>query len=108
LRHTCLTTWLNSGVPPAQVAEWAGNSVPVLLATYARCISGQLKDLQQRIEAVQDLTGLDVARLPVPKNFDTYSTQPPAKTRGRPVTAGPAEGVSGPLSPPARPPGRTR
>ncbi|MFF3454280.1 tyrosine-type recombinase/integrase [Streptomyces sp. NPDC002730] len=53
LRHTCLTTWLNNGVPPAQVAEWAGNSVPVLLATYARCISGQLKDLQKRIEATE-------------------------------------------------------
>jgi hypothetical protein len=24
LRHACLTTWLNNGVPPAQVAEWAG------------------------------------------------------------------------------------
>ncbi|MGP4004004.1 tyrosine-type recombinase/integrase [Streptomyces sp. 8N706] len=55
LRHTCLTTWLNNGVPPAQVAEWAGNSVPVLLATYARCISGQLKDLQKRIEAGEAL-----------------------------------------------------
>ncbi len=33
LRHTCPTNWLNDGVPPAQVAEWAGNSVPVLLAT---------------------------------------------------------------------------
>ncbi|MFF4949764.1 tyrosine-type recombinase/integrase [Streptomyces chattanoogensis] len=55
LRHTCLTTWLNNGVPPAQVAEWAGNSVPVLLATYARCISGQLKDLQKRVEAGDDL-----------------------------------------------------
>ncbi|MGW0552703.1 hypothetical protein ACWDZ6_00525 [Streptomyces sp. NPDC002926] len=53
LRHTCLTTWLNNGVPPAQVAEWAGNSVPVLLATYARCISEQLKDLQKRIEATE-------------------------------------------------------
>lgn len=30
LRHTCLTTWLNNGIPPAQVAAWAGNSVPVL------------------------------------------------------------------------------
>lgn len=59
LRHTCLTTWLNNGVPPAQVAEWAGNSVPVLLATYARCLSGQVKELQQRIEAAQDLSGLD-------------------------------------------------
>jgi integrase len=35
LRHTCLTRWLNGGVPPAQVAEWAGNSVSVLLAIYA-------------------------------------------------------------------------
>ncbi|MDX2812162.1 hypothetical protein PV410_06260 [Streptomyces sp. PA03-5A] len=59
LRHTCLTTWLNNGVPPAQVAEWAGNSVPVLLAIYARCITGQLKDLQMRLEGAQDLTGLD-------------------------------------------------
>jgi integrase len=59
LRHTCLTTWLNNGVPPAQVAEWAGNSVPVLLAIYARCITGQLKDLQKRLEGAQDLSGLD-------------------------------------------------
>ncbi|WP_405808242.1 tyrosine-type recombinase/integrase [Streptomyces sp. NBC_00210] len=58
LRHTCLTTWLNNGVPPAQVAEWAGNSVPVLLATYARCISGQLRDHQVRIEAAGDLPDL--------------------------------------------------
>ncbi|MGX1490318.1 tyrosine-type recombinase/integrase [Streptomyces tendae] len=55
LRHTCLTNWLNDGIPPAQVAEWAGNSVPVLLATYARCISGQLPDLKQRILARGDL-----------------------------------------------------
>ncbi|MER5466155.1 site-specific integrase [Streptomyces sp. NPDC002668] len=58
LRHTCLTTWLNFGIPPAQVAEWAGNSVPVLLATYARCISGQLRDHQKRIEAGGDLPDL--------------------------------------------------
>jgi integrase len=58
LRHTRLTTWLNAGIPPAQVAERAGNSVPVLLATYARCISGQLKDHQRRIEAGGDLADL--------------------------------------------------
>ncbi|MFJ5216173.1 tyrosine-type recombinase/integrase [Streptomyces sp. NPDC088354] len=62
LRHTCLTTWLNAGIPPAQVAEWAGNSVPVLLATYARCISGQLKDHQRRIEAGGDLPDPDEDR----------------------------------------------
>ncbi|MEU2874315.1 site-specific integrase [Streptomyces olivoreticuli] len=58
LRHTCLTTWLNNGVPPAQVAEWAGNSVPVLLAIYARCIDGQLKDIQKRIEGAHDISSL--------------------------------------------------
>ncbi|MEV6111237.1 hypothetical protein AB0L59_01665 [Streptomyces sp. NPDC052109] len=58
LRHTCLTNWLNDGIPPAQVAEWAGNSVPVLLAIYARCISGQLGDLKQWILARGDLPDL--------------------------------------------------
>ncbi|MFE5138247.1 hypothetical protein ACFRDV_11275 [Streptomyces fagopyri] len=54
-RHTRLTKWLNDGIPPAQVADWAGNSVPVLLATYARCIRGQLPDLKRRLEAAGDL-----------------------------------------------------
>ncbi|WDT55254.1 hypothetical protein [Streptomyces sp. G7(2002)] len=61
LRHTCLTTWLNHGIPPAQVAEWAGNSVPVLLSTYARCITGQTVELQQRIEGPQKLPGVPLA-----------------------------------------------
>ncbi|MEU6228137.1 site-specific integrase [Streptomyces sp. NPDC047042] len=55
LRHTCLTTWLNKGIPPAQVAEWAGNSVPVLLAIYARCIAGQLNDYLKLLEEDEDL-----------------------------------------------------
>ncbi|MFD7573004.1 hypothetical protein ACFV6U_21110 [Streptomyces sp. NPDC059810] len=55
LRHTCLTNWLNAGVPPATVAEWAGNSVPVLLSTYARCVDGQLPDLKRRIEQAGEL-----------------------------------------------------
>ena len=33
LRHACLSTWLNGGVYPTQVAEWAGHSVDVLLRT---------------------------------------------------------------------------
>ncbi|MFJ4710198.1 tyrosine-type recombinase/integrase [Streptomyces anulatus] len=52
-RNTCLTAWLNKGIPPAQVAEWAGNSVPVLLATYARCINGQLANYLRQIEDVR-------------------------------------------------------
>ncbi|MGG2459356.1 tyrosine-type recombinase/integrase [Streptomyces sp. RGM 3693] len=55
LRHTCLTAWLNSGIPSAQVAEWAGNSVPVLLAVYARCVVGQAEDYLRRAEGVQEL-----------------------------------------------------
>jgi len=38
LRHAALSTWLNGGVPPATVAEWAGHSVEVLLRTYAKCL----------------------------------------------------------------------
>jgi len=59
LRHTCLTNWLNSGVPPAQVAEWAGNSVPVLLATYVKCISGQEDTYRRRIEETLAAPGTD-------------------------------------------------
>ncbi|WP_246885746.1 hypothetical protein [Streptomyces sp. GESEQ-4] len=57
-RHTRLTKSLNDGIPPAQVAEWAGNGVPVLLATYARCVDGQLPDLKKRLEAAGDLPEL--------------------------------------------------
>jgi hypothetical protein len=40
-RHMAVSLWLNAGVPPAQVAEWAGHTVDVLLRVYARCIAGQ-------------------------------------------------------------------
>lgn len=30
--------WLNGGVYPTQVAEWAGHSVDVLLRIYAKCV----------------------------------------------------------------------
>lgn len=57
-RHTRLTKLLNDGMPPAQVADWVGNSVPVLLATFARCVEGQLPDLKRRLEAAGDLPEL--------------------------------------------------
>jgi integrase len=41
LRHACLPTWLNGGVYPTQVAEWAGHSVDVLLRIYAKYVVGQ-------------------------------------------------------------------
>ena len=50
LRHACLSHWLNAGVPPTQVAEWAGNSTDILLRVYATCITGQQDIYKQRIQ----------------------------------------------------------
>jgi len=40
LRHSGVTWRLNSGVPPTEVAAWAGHSVEVLMRVYARCVAG--------------------------------------------------------------------
>lgn len=50
LRHACVSTWLDAGVPPAQVADWAGHSVEVLLRVYATCVDGQEAVAQRRID----------------------------------------------------------
>lgn len=50
LRHACVSTWLNGGVPPTQVAEWAGHSVEVLLKIYAKCIEGQDEIARRRVQ----------------------------------------------------------
>jgi len=49
LRHACVSTWLNAGVPAPQVAEWAGHSVDVLLRIYAKCVVGQDALARKRI-----------------------------------------------------------
>ena len=49
LRHACLSTWLNGGVYPTQVAEWAGHSVDVLPRIYAKCVVGQDELAKRRI-----------------------------------------------------------
>jgi integrase len=49
LRHACLSTWLNGGVYPTQVAEWAGHGVAVLLRIYAKCVVGQDEVAKRRI-----------------------------------------------------------
>ena len=55
LRHACLSAWLNNGVEQTQVAEWAGNSVKVLMDTYAKCIHGHDEINRKRMEvAVSD------------------------------------------------------
>lgn len=40
LRHAGVTWRLNAGVPPTQIAEWAGHSVEVLMRVYAKCVQG--------------------------------------------------------------------
>jgi hypothetical protein len=52
-RHARLPTWLNAGVEPARVAEWAGNSVPVLLRVYAKCLFGTERMALSRIEQAE-------------------------------------------------------
>jgi integrase len=49
LRHACVSTWLNGGVYPTQVAEWAGHGVDVLLRIYAKCVAGQDELAKRRI-----------------------------------------------------------
>jgi integrase len=51
LRHACLSTWLNAGVSAAQVADWAGHSVQVLLRVYSKCLDGEEAVARQRIDA---------------------------------------------------------
>ncbi|MFJ6523990.1 tyrosine-type recombinase/integrase [Streptomyces longwoodensis] len=50
LRHSALSTWLNSGVDPTEVAERAGNSVEVLLSRYAKCLDGRQEVANRKIE----------------------------------------------------------
>ena len=57
LRHACLSTWLNAGVPATQVAEWAGHSVDVLLRIYAKCLDGTQDAARRRIEDVLNPKG---------------------------------------------------
>ena len=40
LRHSGITWRLNSGVPPTEVAAWAGHSVEMPMRVYARCVVG--------------------------------------------------------------------
>jgi hypothetical protein len=45
-----VSTWLNAGVPPADVASWAGHSVEVLLKIYAKCLDGGTELLRRRVQ----------------------------------------------------------
>jgi len=62
LRHAAVSTWLNAGVDPTQVAAWAGHSVQVLLQVYAKCIAGRDEIARRRIEDALGLTPSTQAR----------------------------------------------
>jgi integrase len=49
LRHAGVSTWLRTTSDPAQVAEWAGHSVAVLLKVYAKCVHGGETDALERV-----------------------------------------------------------
>lgn len=101
LRHACLSTWLNGGVYPTQVAEWAGHGVDVLLRIYAKCIAGQDELAKRRIsEALrQDLrkspsTDEDTRTgRPSSPNFGTYLAQRAADDSFGPHTAAQPPGI---------------
>ncbi|WP_433215670.1 tyrosine-type recombinase/integrase [Dactylosporangium sp. CS-047395] len=51
LRHAAVSTWLNGGVPPTDVAEWAGQSVEILFRIYAACLDKGTEVLRRRVSA---------------------------------------------------------
>ena len=51
LRHAGVSTWLKATADPAQVAEWAGHTVDVLMRVYAKCVAGQQDEAKRRILA---------------------------------------------------------
>lgn len=55
LRHAALSTWLNGGVAPTDVAERAGNSVEVLLERYAKCLDGHRARNNKLIERALEI-----------------------------------------------------
>ncbi|MGW7364632.1 tyrosine-type recombinase/integrase [Streptomyces sp. NPDC054841] len=54
LRHTCITTWLNAGVPVAEVSRRVGNSPEVIHRVYEGCIYGQEEAMNKKIEKELD------------------------------------------------------
>jgi integrase len=51
LRHAAVSTWLNGGVPPTDVAQWAGQSVEILFRIYAACLDKGIEILRRRVSA---------------------------------------------------------
>lgn len=103
LRHACVTTWHNVGVDPAQVAEWAGQSVAVLLRVYVRCIAGRDEIAKKRIErAFDEELRTNLANLAAGRSIETSAVAASSAIRGwlartcRPTcSVGPRRSTSG-------------
>ena len=52
LRHAAVSTWLAGGVEPKRIAEWAGQSLEVLMRIYAKVLDGLEEQAMDRIEAM--------------------------------------------------------
>ncbi len=78
LRHSGITWRLNSGIPPTEIAAWAGHSVEMLLRVYARCVAG-LEDVWiARMEATlrPPDPGQETAGEPSEREATASGTQP--------------------------------
>ena len=51
LRHAAVSTWLAAGIPAATVAQWAGQSIAVLLDVYASFLDGGEQAARRQVEA---------------------------------------------------------
>ncbi|MFB6436794.1 hypothetical protein ACFCVY_08420 [Streptomyces sp. NPDC056411] len=60
LRHTCITNWLNVGVPVAEVARRAGNSPEVIHRRYEGCIDGHEELNNKKIEKAMEWSQAEV------------------------------------------------
>jgi integrase len=50
LRHAAVSTQLASGIEATRVAEWAGQSLEVLMRIYAKCLDGLEEQAMDRLE----------------------------------------------------------
>jgi len=80
-----VSRWLNAGVPPTQVAEWAGHSVRVLLTVYAKCIVGEEQRALRLIDA-SFAAERDEDELPEPAPPDPGTHHDQAGTNSRPAS----------------------
>jgi hypothetical protein len=81
LRHAAVSTMLNAGISPTDVAEIAGQSPEVLWRNYAKCLDGGVAELRRRMAVgyggQQPTPGAAPNALSVLGNVGPYSAQMP-------------------------------